>query len=231
MKLPSTRAFWLTYFLFISLLYSGLSLADVTATSDSQAIATTKSGSQSISGQGQSIDMGTTHVEAIDMKDRAPGVFAAGITAGGTNPCVVSAGAGISIPGGGLNFAHAYNDPECTIRETLRLMASISGPGEKSNQVLLREIACQSVIMWDAFERTYNATGDVRYFCENPRPDTNHKLTAARDLHKPEPSKWFVTPAQNDNMATPYSKSEQNKVRALLLDGREDDAFAMLMGD
>ena len=231
MKTLNIKLFWLTYFLFSSLLCSGLSVADITAESGSQAIATTRSGSQSISGQGQSIDMGSTHVEAVDMKDRAPGVFAAGVTAGGSNPCVVSTGAGLSVPGGGLNFAHAYNDTECSIRETLRLMASISGPGEKSNQVLLREIACQSTIMWDAFERTYNATGDTRYFCENQRPDSSTQLTSARNFHAPEPSRWVVTPAQDDTMSTPYSKSQQNKVRAMLLDGREDDAFTMLMGD
>lgn len=234
MKLTTAGKFWLSYFLFLGLLLTAsTTYADVTSQSGSYSGAASQAGSQAVSGQGQgqSIDMGSTNVEAANLHDRAPGVFAAGVTAGGTNPCVVSIGAGLSVPGGGLNFANAYNDGECNVRETLRLMAAISSSAETGNQILLREIACQSATLWDAFERTYNATGDERYFCGNERPNVDNKFKAARNFYTPKPSKWVVTPAQNDSMATPYSKQEQNIVRAMLLDGNESDAFAMLMED
>ena len=168
----------------------------------------------------------TSTVDAVDMKDRAPGVFSAGVTAGGSNPCVVSIGGGLSVPGGGINFANAYNDGECNVRESLRLMAAISSSAEAGNQILLREISCQSVTMWDAFERTYNETEDQRYFCSNERPENKDRFIAGRVLHK----------ASNKGRVAKYDLDGGNKVKArvvqsMLSQGYEDDAFAMLMED
>lgn len=147
---------------------------DTYSDSASGAIAGSQSGSIGY------IDNGTHTSEAVDMQDRAPGVFAAGVTAGGSNPCVVSIGGGLSVPGGGLNFANAYNDGECNVRESLRLMAAISSSAEASNQILLREVSCQSVTLWDAMERTYMETKDERYMCSNERPKSLTEAIAYR---------------------------------------------------
>jgi len=117
------------------------------------------------------IDQSVTTVDAVDMRDRAPGVFGAGV-ASGTNPCVVSVSGGLSIPGGGINFGSAYEDINCTVRESLRLMGAMSNSSEPVNQIFLREIACESVIFWDAMERTYISTDDDRYLCSSPRPNS-----------------------------------------------------------
>ena len=116
------------------------------------------------------IDNSTRVTEAADVKHRNPGVFAAGVTAGGTNPCIVSVGGGASASGVGINFAQAYNDKECTIRESLRLMAAVA-TNTPNNHVLMRNIACQSQVYWDAMEMTAQETGDARYGCPNPRPE------------------------------------------------------------
>jgi len=109
--------------------------------------------------------------EASDPGDAVPGVFAAGTTAGGSNPCVVSIGGGGSGSGFGFNFSQAYNDGECQIREAVRLMSAIVKGDEPANQIFLREITCQSTIYWDAMERTFVETGDMRFYCDNPRPE------------------------------------------------------------
>jgi len=253
-KLTPTGKFWLTYFLFLFLVaMSGISWADPSATSQSASGAQSGAASQAgaagivineapgVAGAGErigafatktSVDFGTTNVDASDFKDRAPGVFAAGVTAGGSNPCVVSIGGGLSVPGGGINFANAYNDGECNIRETLRLVAAIStaakigDPVEKGNQILLREIACQSVTMWDAFERTYNVTNDQRYFCENERPENKGRFIAGRIRHA----------ASGGSRDIAYDLDGGNPVKhkvvsSMLSQGYEDDAWAMLMED
>ena len=97
--------------------------------------------------------------------------FAAGTTAGGSNPCVVSIGGGGSGSGFGFNFSQAYNDGECQIRESVRLMSAIVKGDDPQNQIFLREVTCQSTIYWDAMERTYAETGDMRFYCDNPRPE------------------------------------------------------------
>ena len=164
-----------------------LSMVSTQAFADANANAGSLSGSQSQSGAIGMIDasVNTSTVEAPNLRDSAPGVFAAGVTAGGSNPCVVSVGGGLSVPGGGINFANAYNDGECNVRESLRLMAALSTSAEASNQVLLREISCQSVTYWDAFERVYDETGDARYFCHNERPEDKAGFIAARGTHQP----------------------------------------------
>lgn len=141
------------------------------------------------------IDQSTNTVQAADFKDRAPGVFGAGV-ASGTNPCVVSLSGGISLPGGGINMGSAFEDGECTVRESLRLMAAISTSEEPANQVFLREIACQSVVYWDAMERTATQLDDERYLCGNPRPDTG--VMPLRDrLAAPKPTPQPATVSRN----------------------------------
>lgn len=166
------------------LLLPSISFGDITSDSASGSIA----GSASQSGSIGYIDNGTRTSEAADFGERAPGVFAAGVTAGGSNPCVVSIGGGLSVPGGGLNFANAYNDTECQIRESLRLFAAITHPAEGTNQILLREIACQSVVYWDAFYRVYSETHDDTYYCSNERPETEERLSFRRDNLNGEPT-------------------------------------------
>ena len=177
-------------FLFLTCL-SSISYADTKADAQSGSIAGSQSGA--IGFIDQSSRTSNSTVKASDLKDRAPGVFSAGVTAGGSNPCVVSIGGGLSVPGGGINFANAYNDGECNVRETLRLMGALSSSATEENQVLLREIACQSVTMWDAFERTYNVTNDPRYFCENERPENKLGFIAARTRHKAKGSTMAST--------------------------------------
>ncbi len=125
-------------------------------------------------------DHSTTTIEASDLGDAVPGVFSAGVTAGGSNPCVVSVGGGASFSGGGFNFARAYNDGECQVRESLRLMVAIlPNNADKGSQMLIRETACQSDIYWQSMERVFINTGDSRFLCTNPRPD--NKPIAIRD--------------------------------------------------
>lgn len=157
--------------------------AEVVSESASGAI----SGAESQAGAIGMIDNSSfaSTTEADNLHDLAPGVFAAGVTAGGSNPCIVSVGGGLSIGGGGFNVANAYNDSECQIREALRLMTAISAQptqqdGALNNQVLLREIACQSIVYWDAMERTYFQTMDDRYYCSNPRPEDPGVRIASR---------------------------------------------------
>jgi len=248
-KLTPTGKFWLTYFLFLFLVaMSGISWADPSATSQSASGAQSGAASQagaagiiinegaSAAGAGErvgafgtKVDFGTTNVDASNLKDRAPGVFAAGVTAGGSNPCVVSIGGGLSVPGGGINFANAYNDGECNVRETLRLVAAISNSAESGNQILLREISCQSVTMWDAFERTYNSTGDQRYFCENDRPENKNRFIAGRTHHKARGSARTVADSGYDLDGGNPVKAKV--VSSMLSQGYEDDAWAMLMTD
>ena len=118
--------------------------------------------------------------EAADLRDTVPSVFAAGVTAGGSNPCIVSVGAGASFSGGGVNFTRAYNDGECQIRESLRLMVAIlPNNNDKGSQMLIRETACQSDVYWQSMERVFLKTSDDRFLCSNPRPD--NKPIAIRD--------------------------------------------------
>ena len=151
-------------------LFASVSFAEGYIDSNSQSGALAGAASQA--GAVGMIDQSSTVVDAVNMRDRAPGVFGAGV-ASGTNPCVVSMSGGISIPGGGFNLGSAYEDGECTVRESLRLMAAISNSAEPSNQIFLREIACQSVTYWDSMERTYIETEDTRYLCGNPRPNNS----------------------------------------------------------
>jgi len=125
-------------------------------------------------------DHSNTNIEASDLSKAVPSVFSAGVTAGGSNPCVVSVGGGASFSGGGFNFARAYNDGECQVRESLRLMVAIlPNNSDKGSQMLIRETACQSDIYWQSMERVYINTGDDRFLCTNPRPD--NKPIAIRD--------------------------------------------------
>ena len=224
-KITPAGKFWLSYFLFLFLIaMSGISWADPAASSGSTSGAQSGAASQAGAIGYINNSKNDSKVDAVEMGHRAPGVFAAGVTAGGSNPCVVSIGGGISVPGGGINFANAYNDGECNVRETLRLIAAISSSAETSNQILLREISCQSVTMWDAFERTYDQTGDNRYFCNNERPDNKDRFIAGRMKHSP----------RTQNMA--YDLDSGNPVKAkvvssMLSQDLEEDAWAMLMSD
>jgi len=126
------------------------------------------------------INASTNVSEAANLGDSVPSVFAAGVTAGGSNPCVVSVGMGASGSGIGINFARAYNDGECQIRESLRLMVAIlPNNSDKGSQMLIRETACQSDVYWQSMERVYISTQDDRFLCTNPRPD--NKPIAIRD--------------------------------------------------
>lgn len=145
------------------------------------AIANSASGSNAISGslssgQATNADIGnssfnynSTVTNNANNKDLAPTLFAPGLV-GGTNPCVVSMSGGITTGGFGISAGNAYVDKECEVRESLRLMAAISNAQESANQTLLREIACQSAVYWDAMERTSTSLDDPRYHCLNPRP-------------------------------------------------------------
>lgn len=222
-KMNQAGKFWL-FMPFLFFVLSSTLYGEGDATSGSLSGAT--SGAASQAGAVGFIDgsTNTSTVEAVDMQDRAPGVFAAGVTAGGSNPCVVSIGGGLSVPGGGLNFANAYNDGECNVRETLRLMAAISSSEATGNQILLREISCQSVTMWDAFQRTYDATGDDRYFCTNPRPEDESGPIALRSKVGPRTAE--VAYDLNNG-----KKIKHEVVSSMLRAGYEDDAFALLMED
>ncbi|HFB07035.1 MAG TPA: hypothetical protein ENJ92_01180 [Chloroflexi bacterium] len=224
-KLTPAGKFWLSYFLFLFLIaMSGISWADPAASSGSTSGAL--SGAQSQAGSIGLIDSSVNTVEADDGSRAVRGVFAAGVTAGGSNPCVVSIGGGLSVPGGGINFANAYNDGECNVRETLRLMAAISSSAEAGNQILLREISCQSVTIWDAFERTFNKTGDERYFCESERPENKDRFIAGRIRHA----------ATGGSRNVAYDLDGGNPVKhrvvsSMLSQDLEEDAWSMLMTD
>ena len=129
-------------------------------------------GGDAVAPLGVKVDFGTQISNGADLSKSIPSVFAAGTTAGGSNPCVVSVGFGGSIAGGGLNFSQAYNDSECQVRESLRLMVAIlPNSNDKGSQMLIRETACQSDVYWQAMERVFISTKDRRFLCTNPRPD------------------------------------------------------------
>ena len=226
-KLTPAGKFWLSYSLFFALVViSGISYADPTASSGSTSDAQSGAASQAGAIGYINNSKNDSKVDAVEMGHRAPGVFAAGVTAGGSNPCVVSIGGGISVPGGGINFANAYNDGECNVRETLRLMAAISSSAETGNQILLREISCQSVTIWDAFERTFNKTSDERYFCENERPENKDRFIAGRIRHA----------ATGGSRNVAYDLDGGNPVKhrvvsSMLSQDLEEDAWSMLMTD
>lgn len=180
-------------FLFLMLVPFALQ-ADPTATSGSQSGAI--SGAASQAGAVGMIDQSYNKVEAE--KRQAPGVFGAGV-ASGTNPCVVSLSGGLSIPGGAFNLGSAFEDGECTVRESLRLMAAISAGNEPANQIMLREVACQSQVYWDAMERTFIETQDDRYLCGNPRPDTG--ILPLRDRNNPETPATAEVSREDSGMA------------------------------
>jgi len=158
-------------------------IADANANSQSGSIAGSQSGAVGSINNGIEagyINASTNVSEAADLGDSVPGVFSAGVTAGGSNPCIVSVGGGASGSGFGINFARAYNDGECQIRESLRLMVAIlPNNNDKGSQMLIRETACQSDVYWQSMERVYLTTNDPRFLCTNPRPD--NKPIAIRD--------------------------------------------------
>ena len=160
--------------------------ADSNANANSGALSGSQSGAYSGGSQSGAVllldqsDHSATTIEASDLSEAVPSVFSAGVTAGGSNPCVVSVGGGASIAGGGFNFARAFNDGECQVRESLRLMVAIlPNNNDKGSQMLIRETACQSDIYWQSMERVYINTNDSRFLCTNPRPD--NKPIAIRD--------------------------------------------------
>lgn len=125
-------------------------------------------------------DHSSTSIGASDLGDNVPSVFSAGVTAGGSNPCIVSVGGGAGWSGAGFNFARAYNDGECQVRESLRLIVAIlPNSNDRGSQMLIRETACQSDIFWQSMERVYISTKDPRFLCSTPRP--NNKPIAIRD--------------------------------------------------
>jgi len=135
--------------------------------------------SQSYLGLDQS-DHSATTIDASDLSRNVPSVFSAGVTAGGSNPCIVSVGGGAGWSGAGFNFARAYNDDECQVRESLRLIVAIlPNTSDVGSQMLIRETACQSDIFWQSMERVYINTKDERFLCTTPRPE--NKPIAIRD--------------------------------------------------
>lgn len=169
--------------LFLLLLAAPLVLAQ-TASSGSSAGAIGAAQSQSTF-----VNQPTSTGYGSDFSDRAPTIFVPGL-AGGTNPCIVSFSAGASIgstggwPGFGLSGGRAYTDPECNVRETLRLAASLS-PKEPdpTQRMFLKNIACQSKVMAAAMEITAAEAGDPRYACSATLPKgTEVSMRVAEDL-------------------------------------------------
>lgn len=148
-------------------------------------------------------DHSTTTIDASDLSRSVPSVFSAGVTAGGSNPCIVSVGGGAGWQGAGFNFARAYNDGECQVRESLRLIVAIlPNTSDVGSQMLIRETACQSDIFWQSMERVYIATKDTRFLCTTPRPE--NKPIAIRDRVQEEiirtqaPKRSFESQKIND---------------------------------
>ena len=83
--------------------------------------------------------------------------------------------------------------------------------------------------MWDAFERTYNSTGDQRYFCENDRPSNKGGFIAGRAHHEARGSARTIAAAGYDLDGGNPVKAKV--VQSMLGQGLEDDAWAMLMAD
>lgn len=128
-------------------------------------------------------------VHGSDFSDRAPTFFVPGL-AGGTNRCIVSFSAGGSIggtgglPGFGFSGGRAYTDPECNVRETLRLAAALS-PKEpdRVQRMFLKNIACQSKVMAAAMEITAVEAGDPSYACAATLPKgTEVSMRLGEDL-------------------------------------------------
>lgn len=141
--------------------------------------------------QSQSTFTHAPNVSASDFAERAPTIFVPGL-AGGTNPCIVSMSAGASLgatgswPGFGLSGGRAYTDPECNVRETLRLAAALSPkePNETQRR-FLKNIACQSKVMAAAMEITAAETGDASYACSATLPEgTEVSMRLVTDLGK-----------------------------------------------
>lgn len=142
------------------------------------------SGAQGIgAAQSQSalINQSNDNYDSPDASDRAPTIFVPAL-AGGTNPCIVSWSAGASIggtsglPGLGFSGGNAYTDPECNVRETLRIAAALtpkefaSEKDRDASQAFLRSIACQSKVMAAAMEMTAREHG-AKYGCINTLPE------------------------------------------------------------
>jgi len=164
-----------------NLILVGAMVISGTAFADTESKSNADSGSASQAGAIGFIDQSTN--TGSDLGNSVPGVFAAGTTAGGSNPCVVSIGGGGSGSGFGFNFSSAYNDGECQIRESVRLMSAIVKGDDPQNQIFLRDVTCQSTIYWDAMERTFAETEDMRFFCDNPRPENG--IVKIRDRKHP----------------------------------------------
>lgn len=123
----------------------------------------------------------TSNYDSPDWSERAPTIFVPGL-AGGTNPCIVSVSAGVSLgstsglPGFGLSGGRAYTDEECNVRETLRLAAALTPKqfadeqDREASQAFLRSIACQSKVMATAMEITAMEHG-AKYGCPNTLPE------------------------------------------------------------
>ena len=120
------------------------------------------------SAQGQSITyspQSNSYVKGSDYGDVVPNMIAPGLGGGGSNPCVVSiSGAGVGS-GFGLAFGRSWNDEECTVRESLRVMGGQLNSESRYAQTMQKNIACQSEVMRKALNQTARETGQPGLKC------------------------------------------------------------------
>ena len=106
-------------------------------------------------------------VEAVDLRDTVPSMWAPGLGGGGSNPCVVS-GSGAAVGSGfGISIGGSWNDGECQIRESLRVLGGQLNGKAREAQVLQKNIACQSDIMRMALNQTARETGQASMKCSS----------------------------------------------------------------
>lgn len=157
--------------LVMALLFSGSTLAG--NSSQSGAVA----GSASLGFNSQGVEVNFTSnggkVDRADFSDRAPTVYAPGLT-GGMNECIVSISGGASIGaniGAGISFGKAYVDAECQAMNAYTKTANTVSSKTEIGRLLIKHSACQSKYMWDNYEMTAFVTGDKGIGCPNTRPD------------------------------------------------------------
>ena len=92
--------------------------------------------------------------ESVDLGDTVPNLWVPGPGGGGTNPCIVTVGGGAVGSGFGLGFSRGYNDEECQVRETLRIMAAQMNPESPQADRVMKNIACQSKIVQTAMRES-----------------------------------------------------------------------------
>ena len=102
-----------------------------------------------------------------DLSDAVPSVIVPGVGGGGSNPCVTSMTIGGSGSGFGIGLGRSWNDPECQIREHLRIMGGQLNPQNEDASAIQKNIACQSPILAKAFDQAALETGNPRLRCSS----------------------------------------------------------------